>query len=98
MVDYNDYEIGDMLPRMNELIQDGCLIYLKWTCPACGERVTSTEANSYQTGGYLHDEKMNDEPCGATYYGTKFNYVMISSTGTERGDEVVKALKKAMEG
>jgi len=95
--DYNDYEIADMLPRIDELIQQGCLVFLKWTCPWCEERVTASEPNVYRTEGYLHEDKADGEWCGSTYYGTRFNYVMVFSM-SPAGDEAMEQLKKAMEG
>ncbi len=93
----NDYEIDDMLPRMNELIQDGCLVFLKWTCPSCGERVTSNQPNTYQTKGYQHEEKADGSLCGGLYMGTRFNYVMIASTGTAQGERGMELLREALE-
>ena len=97
MTDHNDYEIDDMLPRMDELIQQGCLVFLKWTCPSCGERVTSNQANAYQTDGYQHEEKADGSLCGGLYMGTRFNYIMMSSM-SPAGDEAMEKLKKVIEG
>jgi len=74
---YNDFEIGEMLPALKKIVEQGDKFYLKWTCPACSERVTSNEPNMYETGGYFHQEKVDGSPCGKLYVGTKFNYLVI---------------------
>lgn len=57
----------------------GNVVFLKWTCPACGERVTSSEPlklvdhPEFPDGskkvvafppGYTHTEKDDGSPCG----------------------------------
>ena len=76
MATYNDFEIEEMLPKIDELIRSGVLVYLKWTCPKCGERVTANEPNTYRTQGYQHEERLDGIICGEWYYGTKFNYLV----------------------
>ena len=56
-------------------------VYLKWTCPTCGERVTATEPNSYCLRGYYHEEKDDGSSCGALYTGTKFGMLLLFAVG-----------------
>lgn len=41
----NDYPLSELQVTMNEVIQKGGQTYFKWTCQACGERVTSETPN-----------------------------------------------------
>lgn len=62
-----DLPLGQIAKMMENILEDNphALCYVKWTCPACGERVTSTEANTIRTGGMIHDELS----CGYHYTG-----------------------------
>lgn len=44
-------------------------VFVKWTCPKCGERVMSGEANTYHSAGYLHED------CGFLYTGKFFGFM-----------------------
>lgn len=63
-----DHHIDLLLTTLDEKVKanPNMKVYLKWTCPGCGERVTATEPNTYYTEGYVH------ESCGATYRGKMF--------------------------
>lgn len=91
-----DATITEMAQVIYERMNMGCLIYLKWTCPACGERVTSTspltltdhpEFPGYKIvafpPGYRHDEKDDGSPCGhlINIREYRFNYTVIIGTG-----------------
>lgn len=82
--DEGDREITDLLPEIEALIDQGATIYLKWTCPACGERCVADEPNKYHVRGYLHTERDDGTSCGTWYHGTRFGYLLIAScvTGT----------------
>lgn len=48
-------------------------LFVKWTCPKCGERVTSTDANTFHSKGFYHDE----DNCGALYTGPYWGYAAM---------------------
>lgn len=52
-------------------------LYVKWTCPKCGQRCTSPDANTFHTQGYLHDELS----CGHLYTGDQFGLLLVASMG-----------------
>ena len=49
-------------------------VYIKWTCPRCGERCISGTPNLINTS-YKHD----DEHCGAIYTGQQYGLMVILS-------------------
>lgn len=74
-----DAPIGEILDFMEKELEKypGSLFFLKWTCPACGERVTANDPNGYHAGGYKHEEKTDGSPCGAFYTGIRFGLLAI---------------------
>ena len=51
-----DYPLEELEPEMRRLIdEEGAAVYQKWTCDACGERVTAGTPNQLTTHG-RHDE------------------------------------------
>lgn len=60
---------SSLLTKMAELIIDnpGVKVYVKWTCPKCAERITSTEPNKFREGGYIHEERNDGSYCGFLY-------------------------------
>ena len=69
----SDKHISEILRMANEVIQNGGQVYLKWTCPKCGDRVTADEANTYHTSGYIH----TDKGCGYHYKGEMFGFLVV---------------------
>lgn len=57
-------------------------IYVKWTCPACGERVMSGEPNVFNAGGYVHD----DPNCGFHYTGEYWGFMAEFSNPVGKGE------------
>lgn len=57
--------------------------WLKWTCPACGERVTADTANKIYPYGIQHTEKADGSWCGRLYSGHMFGVVVEISTGED---------------
>ena len=51
--------------------------YIKWTCPACGERATDDQPHRVALGGYTHTEKADGSPCGATYTGRLYGIRLV---------------------
>lgn len=85
-----DKPIEDILNLMEKVVAQGGLAYIKWTCPKCGERVTSDQANCFYMQGYKHTEKDDGTPCGETYRGTMFGLRALFSTkeALEKWDEL----------
>lgn len=67
-----DLPFDKLVVEMDKLLAKGYHVWVKWTCPDCGERATSNEPDVVHTGGYLHQEKADGTPCGAWYFGTVF--------------------------
>lgn len=44
-----DYPLEELAESALPLMQQGALIYQKFTCAACGERVAATEPNVFHT-------------------------------------------------
>lgn len=65
----------ELIEQVNEILnkRPNANIYVKWTCPNCGDRVTCDTPNTFYTGGFLHDE------CGHLYTGDAFGYMLIAS-------------------
>lgn len=59
----------EIIALMNRLIKEGHDVFVKWTCPKCGDRCISTEKNTFNMGGYVHETRDNGEPCGELYNG-----------------------------
>ena len=68
--EHNALPTSELLPMMDKLIEQGFNVFVKWTCPNCGERVTSLDANTFHTAGYMHDE------CGHLYTGDEFGIML----------------------
>jgi len=73
----DDRPIAEMLPEIERHVELGRTVYLKWTCPACGERAIANDPNRYCTQGYLHEEKKDGSPCGFLYRGDLFGYLVL---------------------
>jgi hypothetical protein len=69
----NDVHIDELMPQMNVILEEfpNSLLYLKWTCPTCGERATAETANTYHTDGYVHAD------CGGWYHGKYFGFMAV---------------------
>ena len=62
---HNNYPLRECADAAQEIIRDNpkALVFQKWTCAGCGERVTADVANSFTKYGH-HTEKVNGEHCG----------------------------------
>lgn len=69
MTEHSDMEKEKLLPIMNAWLSKGYDVYVKWTCPQCGERAAANEPNTFNDGGYIHEEKLDGSPCGVLYHG-----------------------------
>jgi hypothetical protein len=76
----DDFEsVEALMAGMNDLIRQGYAVFPKWTCPKCGERVTSGEPNVFHSQGYYHDAP----GCGALYTGTRYGLMAIAMSDKE---------------
>lgn len=72
-----------ILAQMEDVVAQGGHAFVKWTCPACGERVMSNVPDVFNTEGYLHEAKTDNSPCGAVYYGDRFGLAVLWPLGKE---------------
>jgi len=77
----NDKTFSELLHVLEPLQQANpeLVWWLKWTCPACGERVTADQANTHSLSGYRHTEKEDGSPCGVNYNGILFGVRIVVS-------------------
>lgn len=73
--EHQDLEVPELLEKMNELIERGCEVWVKYTCENCGERVTSNTPNAFFTEGWVHDD------CGFKSFPKKFGLMIITKFG-----------------
>jgi hypothetical protein len=80
-IKYNDYPLHECAREAEKLIAKGCDVYQKWTCAACGERVTANQPNHWTEQGH-HEEKADGSPCGhiTDIRLTGCNYIVHAST------------------
>lgn len=69
------------------------LIWIKWTCPGCGERVTADEPNTFCTQGYLHTTREDGTPCGIPYDGHLFGLRLIIAHTPEARAAILKGAR-----
>jgi len=50
----------EIIAFMEARIKEGWICYVKWTCEKCGARCASNTPNTFNKGGYKHEE------CGHT--------------------------------
>lgn len=87
MNQHNDVPMGRLIEIMNAYIAKGYDVYVKWTCPKCGDRCISNEKNCFQTQGYRHEEKVDGSPCGEIYWGPLYG-VLASWSRKYEGEPV----------
>lgn len=75
-----DYAIDVIIKAMDEMIEKGFDVYVKWTCDKCGERCTSNIPNVYNTGGYIHEEREDGTVCGYLTYPIGINYFIVTAS------------------
>lgn len=80
MTDFHDAPLEQLAESANKIIADGGLVFQKWTCESCGERVTSTTPNVFCLS-MAHD--VTQTPTG--------NYAVVASM-SKGGDEVLRQL------
>lgn len=87
-----DLPLTELASQVAPLIEEGHAIFLKWTCPACGERVTSSDPLSIVTHPvthlpcvalhalYKHSEKDDGTACDCIIpaAGSRFGYTVVT--------------------
>lgn len=92
--EYNDYPLAEVCKTAEKLAKAGALVYQKWTCERCGERVTANNPNIFTELGH-HEEKGDGKPCGCvTNIKVKgCNYVVhYTSDPPQTLEEIMKIL------
>lgn len=79
-----DVEQEKLLEIMNAYMAKGYDVFVKWTCPQCGERAISNEPNCFNTGGYIHEEKAGGAPCGVLYHGPVYGVLAYVALGNPK--------------
>lgn len=72
--------IPELIAACDQVVRNGGLAFVKWTCPACGERIIADQPNQFCAMGYRHSTKANGEQCGCVYRGTEFGIFVILPT------------------
>ncbi len=72
-----DLSIPELIAKMREILAQYPLsqCYPKWTCPACGDRVTANTPNQVHTK-YVHEQQESGAPCGAIYTAARFGLLL----------------------
>jgi hypothetical protein len=82
-----DYQAATLL--LYPHVVAGTRVFIKWTCPACGERVTADDPMRLHPTGqlvwrpvYQHTERDDGSPCGHTVdvYTYRFGCMLVMST------------------
>lgn len=66
-----DIDYNELANRAVPIMKQGGLVYLKWTCPDCGERAMSDNPLEFLVGtgqviyapGYVHTQREDGSPC-----------------------------------
>lgn len=53
----------DIVALAEDWASKGAVVYQKWTCGLCGERITADAPNTFTTEG-LHTEREDGQHCG----------------------------------
>lgn len=79
----NDYPLQECADAAEKLIDKGWLVFQKWTCDKCGDRVTANTPNTFTTLGH-------HEACGfitdITKTGCNYMIIMGAQRDSQRGD------------
>jgi hypothetical protein len=78
--DFKDLPKAELLVRMQELINAGWTVFVKFTCLHCGSRQTSDTPNKLHLGGYTCEE------CGKVSYPIRYG-LLIMTRGEGSEDE-----------
>ena len=61
---YTNFPLKECGDAVDKIIREnkGAMVYQKWTCAKCGERVTANNPNIFTTRGY-HQERNDGKMC-----------------------------------
>lgn len=71
-----------IVDAMNAWIAKGYHVFIKWTCPLCGDRPMANEPDEFHTGGYVHEERHDGTPCGHLYTGGLYGLMAFKTDPT----------------
>ena len=76
----SDFEsVQELIAAADRLIARGFQIWIKWTCPRCGDRCCADEPNTFCAHGYRHSTRENGEPCGHHYNGQRYGLMAATA-------------------
>ena len=86
----------ELVAAMERAMKQGWTVWVKWTCPACGERCLADDANVFAAGGYRHTEKQDGTPCGGLYFGPTYGYAaaILPNATAEAMDQARRILEQ----
>ena len=78
----NDLHVTDLIKQMEALLRENphVQLFVKWTCPNCGQRAMSAEPNVFHAQGYVHED------CGFLYAGDYYGFMAAFTIGKEEED------------
>ena len=88
--DPNDHPLDEVAAAAEREMAQGKLVYQKWSCELCGERIAMSEPNKFWTKG-KHDD-CPIEPGHITIL-KGCNYMVVSA-GTPEGEAVIKTMRQ----
>lgn len=68
--EYNDLPEEEIIKLADDMIQKGFIVYFKWNCEKCKERVTCNTPNAFFTEGWVHEE------CGYKSFPDKYGLLV----------------------
>jgi hypothetical protein len=79
---YKDYPFDECAAAADKIALAGGLVFQKWTCAGCGERVTANLPNHWTEKGH-HEERENGMFCGhvTDIRASGCNYMVVQSCG-----------------
>lgn len=67
----------EIIEMANNVIAQGGDVWVKWTCPGCGDRCIADDKNTFHRGGYKHDK------CGTWYRGDLYGMMVAYIDGSK---------------
>lgn len=75
-----DLDIEGTSKLMQQIMTEGGIAWVKWTCPGCGERCVADLPFQIVLSGYVHTTKKDGSPCGVHYtgglYGVRAEFIL----------------------
>ena len=79
----SDHPFNDVVKTASKKAQEGYTIHQKWTCAACGERITMNEPGKFYTEG-LHENCPVDPKRVTDIKAQGCNYLAIFGMGVKQ--------------